>query len=179
MVNSNLNIDQCNISVQPYAKPFFAVLPMLWRLFQCLRRYKDTRVRDHLFNAGKYTATLSVTFFSTITSSNFHSPFFYCWLLSAVVNTGYCYYWDVFKDWGLEGIRAVRSKIVYPKNIYRFVIVIDLVLRLMWTLTVSPATIGIFLDPLIFATILAGVEIYRRAQWNVFSNFEMKKFSFF
>ena len=84
--------EECNTSVQPYAKPFFAVMPVLWRLFQCLRRYKDSRVKDHLYNAGKYTATLSVTFFSTITSSNSRSPFFYCWLVSVIVNTVYCYY---------------------------------------------------------------------------------------
>jgi hypothetical protein len=41
-------------------------------------------------------------------------------------------------------------------------------LRLMWTLTISPGSIGIVMDPTSFAAILAAVEISRRAQWNLF-----------
>jgi hypothetical protein len=38
----------------------------------------------------------------------------------------------------------------------------------MWTLTISPESIGIVMDPLLFTSILAVVEIARRAQWNIF-----------
>jgi hypothetical protein len=37
-------------------------LPPIWRLFQCIRRYKDTRnVFPHLVNGGKYLMTITAT----------------------------------------------------------------------------------------------------------------------
>ena len=41
-------------------------------------------------------------------------------------------------------------------------------MRLGWTLTISPGSIGIVLNPLGFAAMLATIEIVRRAQWNLF-----------
>jgi len=41
-------------------------------------------------------------------------------------------------------------------------------MRLMWTFTISPGSIGIVMNPTGFAAILAAVEIVRRAQWNLF-----------
>ena len=38
----------------------------------------------------------------------------------------------------------------------------------MWTLTISPESVGIVLNPVIFSAILAAVEIFRRVQWNLF-----------
>jgi xenotropic and polytropic retrovirus receptor 1 len=38
---------------------FFSALPGIWRIFQCLRRYYDTRnTFPHLANCGKYTFTI-------------------------------------------------------------------------------------------------------------------------
>ena len=38
---------------------FLLTLPPIWRLLQCLRRYKDTRnVFPHLINGGKYIMTI-------------------------------------------------------------------------------------------------------------------------
>src|SRR5689334_8413728 len=70
---------------------------------------------------------------------------------------------------------------------YYIAMVSNLLMRLMWTLTISPESIGILLDPLYFQIILAGndsdsqflfhfslliplagVEIARRAQWNLY-----------
>lgn len=46
-------------------------------------------------------------------------------------------------------------------------IVLNLILRILWTLTISPASIGIFLNPIFFAAILSGFEIFRRGMWNL------------
>lgn len=51
---------------------------------------------------------------------------------------------------------------------YYIAIPSNLILRLMWTLTISPESIGIVMNPLIFAAILSAVEIFRRAQWNLY-----------
>jgi hypothetical protein len=40
--------------------------------------------------------------------------------------------------------------------------------RLMWAFSISPGSLGVVLDPTEFATILAVVEILRRAMWNLF-----------
>ena len=46
-------------------RPVISCLPALWRLFQCLRCFYDTREVRHLINAGKYSTTFH---FNTITS---------------------------------------------------------------------------------------------------------------
>lgn len=56
--NDWVNPPQCNSS-HSRLLGFFTALPPIWRLLQCLRRYKDTRnVFPHLVNGGKYTATI-------------------------------------------------------------------------------------------------------------------------
>jgi xenotropic and polytropic retrovirus receptor 1 len=52
---------QCSSSANGI-RPLLSVLPFLWRLLQCLRRYRDTKQRFQLVNAGKYT--LSIIFIS-------------------------------------------------------------------------------------------------------------------
>lgn len=63
---------------------------------------------------------------------------------------------------------------------YYFAMVANLAARCLWTLSISPQSIGISMKPLIFQTILAAVEITRRAmvtikvlnsnfvKWNLF-----------
>lgn len=49
---------QCNSS-HSRLLGFLMTLPPIWRFFQCLRRYKDTRnVFPHLVNGGKYLMTI-------------------------------------------------------------------------------------------------------------------------
>jgi hypothetical protein len=60
--------------------------------------------------------------------------------------------------------------IYLTQQLYYIAIVTNFAARWLWTLTVSPESLGIYseLNPLIFATILAAIEIIRRAQWNIF-----------
>jgi hypothetical protein len=48
--------------------------------------------------------------------------------------------------------------------------VANLVMRFMWTLSISPSALGVILpaQDFLFSTIIAGVEILRRAMWNIF-----------
>ncbi len=77
----------------------------------------------------------------------------------------------MFWDWGLGNRkhRFLREKLLYPVWVYYFAIVANLALRLMWAFTISPATVGIVgaEKEFLFATILAGIEICRRAMWNM------------
>lgn len=50
---------QCNSS-HSRLLGFFTALPPIWRFFQCIRRYKDTRnVFPHLVNCGKYSMSIT------------------------------------------------------------------------------------------------------------------------
>ena len=57
---------QCG-SVKYGFRPLVAVLPAWFRFAQCLRRYYDTRSAfPHLVNAGKYSTSFFVVFFSSL-----------------------------------------------------------------------------------------------------------------
>lgn len=52
-------------------RPLLACLPAWWRFAQSLRRYSDTKQKfPHLANAGKYSTTFFVVFFSTVATTN-------------------------------------------------------------------------------------------------------------
>jgi len=160
-----IGTDYCT-PINVYVKPILSALPSLWRILQQIRRYKDQRDYRHLINAGKYSCSFPVIVFSTLFSSynpNFLGP----WIVALLVNTAYTYIWDVIMDWSLS-FKNLRPKLLYKRWWYYVAIVADLVLRCAWTLTISPQSIGIILDPLIFASILAVAEIFRRAMWNIF-----------
>ena len=52
-------------------RPLIACLPAWWRFAQSLRRYDDTKQKfPHLANAGKYSTTFFVVFFSTVATTH-------------------------------------------------------------------------------------------------------------
>jgi len=157
--------DYCN-AINVEVKPILSALPFLWRLLQQIRRYRDSKDKRHLVNAGKYFCGLPIILFSTLRAS-YDPNFLYPWILSLILNTTYSFLWDIWMDWSLS-FKYLRQTLLYPKQWYYLAMCADFILRCMWTLTISPQTIGIILNPLIFATILAAVEIMRRAMWNLF-----------
>ena len=61
-ISNTLLGDHCDYQ-RSWATPFIAVLPPFWRLLQCIRRYRDSKMAwPHMANALKYTGTISVTF---------------------------------------------------------------------------------------------------------------------
>ena len=133
-------------------------LPAWIRMVQCLRRYRDDNKGPfpHLINAGKYSTTLFVVFFSAMVkyhSPNYNgstsNPFFYCWILALVVSSCYTYIWDIKVDWGLLSSDSpketpfLREEIVYSSpHYYYFSIIQDLVLRFGWTMSISLTELG-------------------------------------
>lgn len=151
-------------------RPIIALLPLTWRVLQCVRRYWDSKDVWQLANAGKYVTGIMVALLSVLRSQVKHPATFTLWLLAIVVSTCYTFTWDLKRDWGLGDMKHkfLRSQTLYPLPMYYFAIGTNLIMRLMWTLTISPESIGIVLDDRIFTTILGAVEIMRRAQWNLF-----------
>ena len=68
-----------------WTRPVIAIMPTVWRVLQCIRRYKDQNDKMQLVNAGKYATGLVVGMFSAL-RSEVSSKFFVPWLISVVIN---------------------------------------------------------------------------------------------
>ena len=70
---------------------------------QQLRRYRDCKDKSHLINAGKYSTAFFVNGFAVMRASKTSASTagFYIWLFFIIISTGYTFYWDIYRDWGL------------------------------------------------------------------------------
>ena len=74
-------------------------------------------------------------------------------LLAALLNSLYSYWWDLTNDWGFELLRSrptkdehvrqphpfgLRTRLLYPLPYYPFIVLANLVLRLTWSVKLSP-----------------------------------------
>lgn len=112
--------------------PALMSLPYLVRLRQCLIEYAHPSniSRRPLFNALKYASSFPVIFLSAAqrlvvselvaakgdqaTHEAWHGehPLFRLWLLAALVNSLYSFWWDVTNDWGFDLLRPS----IFPKK---------------------------------------------------------------
>jgi len=129
---------------------------------QCAKRYRDTRQRTHVGNAGKYTAAFGVVVFGIFhdqwlkspdpdadddaLEGNAHEAYRITWIMVFIFATLYQFWWDVFMDWGLrpfglfkflDGYKPPPSR-VFPSKLYAVLVPLDLVLRFLWTLSLIP-----------------------------------------
>ena len=97
---------------------FTLCLPYAWRLCQCIRVYRDTGARPQLFNALKYSTAFPVIILSSmkyhVTKGQWDSAYKPLWLLSACLNSGYSYYWDIERDWEISFFSSSSSKPAHP-----------------------------------------------------------------
>ncbi|VFQ99158.1 unnamed protein product [Cuscuta campestris] len=159
------------------AIPIVLVLPYFFRLFQCLRQYKDTLEKNTLLNALKYSTAVPVIFLSALKYHvspdnwvNFYRPL---WLISSVLNSLYSFYWDLNRDWDLGCFTRIfkfnkphfLSHMLYGRKwVYIWVIGSNLILRCTWTYKLSAHLRHNYLT---LFTITA-LEIFRRFQWAFF-----------
>eukprot|EP00891_Asterochloris_glomerata_P005844 jgi/Astpho2/5844/e_gw1.00080.60.1_t len=154
---------------------FTLCLPYVWRLCQCIRVYRDTGARPQLFNALKYSTAFPVIILSSmkyhVTLGQWNSAYKPLWLLSACLNSGYSYYWDIERDWEISffssssmmGVRkpVLKEKLLYHKAFYTYLMLSNLVLRLSWTYKLSPHLRRNHFTVLMFTLL----EVFRRFQW--------------
>lgn len=159
------------------AIPLVLVMPYVFRFFQCLRQYKDTREKTALLNALKYSTAVPVIFLSALKYhvlpdrwTGIYRPL---WLLSSVLNSLYSFYWDVTRDWDLSVFTRIfkfnkPSLISYlfygRKWVYFWVIGSNLILRCTWTYKLSAHLRHNYIT--LFT--IAALEIFRRFQWAFF-----------
>jgi hypothetical protein len=155
-------------------KPIMYLIPFILRFFQ------EVRTRNW-WNVGKYFSAIMMVVSSCLhdqqtnlgslsvdgSYDKYSISFWYVhWLFWAVVKTGYCYYWDIIKDWGLwQDSDYLRKNRLYKQDwVYYFAMFTNLCGRISWTLALSPHLFADSQWELMFALI----EISRRGQWSFF-----------
>lgn len=171
----------CDTGHNPtYLHPAILALPFWIRFVQCVYRIVVTRHHgftwpclQHFVNAMKYQSAIMVVVTSTLLQYYSELPFMRAvWLLALFIKTIYCYIWDITMDWSLGKIRGkgdqwpfmLREKRFYPTCWYYFAMFSNLLMRFSWATALSP-----HLNlPKYVGTIMALIEILRRAQWFIF-----------
>ena len=137
-------------------RPIISFFPAMWRFLQCLRCFYDTYKVKHLINAGKYMTTLPVVVLATILATRLKEGsmfelilakdarwIFILWAISSVVHSVYTFLWDVWCDWGLwlaPRCKVFRRPLIYRyKMLYILAILVDFILRFLWTLKLTIA----------------------------------------
>lgn len=162
--------------------PLICLFPLWIRFNQCLRRYTDTGKRmPNLANALKYAMSQTVTLFGA-----FHPLYLMhrqhdehgikwfqvFWMALFVSSSLYSFFWDVFMDWGLGDAKFgyLSQRLMYPnRSTYYCVILLDIVLRFMWVLTLVPPQSGArFEIPQYLSAVTMGLELMRRTIWGFF-----------
>ena len=151
---------------------FFATLPAIWRAFQCIRRYYDSRNWfPHLANCGKYT--FSVLYYMSLSMYRIDrtTPLRALFILFATINATYCSIWDIAMDWSLGNPYAthpyLRDTLGYRRIwIYYAAMILDPPLRFTWLFyaifghETQHSTLVSF--------IIALAEVARRGMWAIF-----------
>lgn len=154
-------------------------LPLLMRIGQCLRiayDRKDPRQKKlDLVNAFKFVTSGIVTILSLVVGklkaaqSPHEYQVFELWVAMAAVSTIYSYTWDIKMGWALcqDGHGLLRAETYFSPWFYYAAILLNLVFRVTWILTISPDVINtVFWKPELSALALGFTEMIRRTIWN-------------
>ena len=159
-----------------------AIFPNLFRCLQVGRQMIDNqKVFPYIFNIGKYTFNIIVATFSFL--SQFHQVFYFFWLANAFISGCYSSFWDLKMDWGyFEGCNnfPLRKKNKFKNKFLCILsIPVDIILRFLWMLSISPEIMSQYIRPEFLALVLYTLEMIRRAFWNFirveFEHYELEK----
>lgn len=139
----------------------FSIIIFVYRIMQCIKCGLQSKPYNIIcfFNGLKYTVALVSTILSYVLDTN-RNAIFPAWLIFAILTSLYTFFWDLKYDWLLlqknSQHRLLRDRITYPKNMYYFLMVINLLLRCSWALTLSPNIVKNFLgSPQVFILLFA------------------------
>ncbi|ADM12074.2 uncharacterized protein Eint_081420 [Encephalitozoon intestinalis ATCC 50506] len=140
-----------NWKVEGYANSFFAII----RFLQCIRRYRDTRLKfPHIANALKYSFAILTGFSIPLYATKRTWELFVYKMMVITISSIYSATWDLFMDWGI-----IRSKMIYPRCTYSCGIVFNVLCRFSWVFFYW------FEIPVFWIVFL---EITRRFVWTIF-----------
>ncbi|KAL6154711.1 Xenotropic and polytropic retrovirus receptor 1 [Exserohilum turcicum] len=162
---------QCNTS-HLRITGFLSALPGVWRLLQCLRRYRDTGNKfPHLLNGGKYTATILFNVTLSIYRLDRRTSTKAAYVTFGIINGIYTSFWDIYYDWSLGDPRAkhpfLRKELGYKRVWWYYAAMcIDPILRNNWVLyTIIPLQVQ---HSAVTSFCVSLSEILRRGMWSVF-----------
>eukprot|EP00762_Andalucia_godoyi_P005624 ANDGO_00580.mRNA.1 SPX and EXS domain-containing protein 5 len=150
-----------------------SALPSWWRLMQCLRRYRDSKVmHPHLTNAIKYCSTIITIFFAALDSylspadARVFTPVRICWIISNLFSTSIKLYWDYWWDWSLFPWKSLENrKFAKIRGFYVFMIVENFILRFLWLATFTMRLGAVYVAN--WVVVLGFCEVIRRGLWNI------------
>ncbi|CAK9025130.1 Phosphate transporter PHO1 (Protein PHO1) (AtPHO1) [Durusdinium trenchii] len=162
---------------------FLLLLPLLFRVAQCLRRLKDSPRSDavkHSLNCGKYLLAVLVSLLNSMSVPPSGWTTFQLKLVQVfgyVAATVYATAWDLTVDFGLTHSNRRR---IYPNASYLIAAALDTSLRSTWLLTLQPdcrryvgastfnkerpGTRGKRSEEC-FAFLISFLELFRRSMW--------------
>jgi len=158
---------------------FIVLLPLWIRSMQCLRNCYDHSVTPHIFNFIKYASSMVVVIYG------FFRGGLPDHIALVIIVSIYKWWWDVVMDWGLfSNIPTSFSSLISPKDgeypflrknliyhepsYYYAAIVLDLILRFLWVISLAPQTYTIFGIGPKLALFMGTCEIARRSMWGIF-----------
>lgn len=151
---------------------FFQCLPSVWRAFQCIRRYVDTKnAFPHLLNLGKYI--FGVLYYATLSMYriDLQTRFQASFITFALLNAVYTSVWDLIMDWSLGNPYAknpmLRELLAFRRVwVYYAAMLLDVVVRFNWIF--YAVFIKNIQQSALLSFLVAFSEVCRRGVWSIF-----------
>lgn len=130
----------------------YILVMFLYRVIQNLKTFHQNAMsredKKYQFTTGPFIGAIrgAMGFLSSLIALflrlKLFENVFILWIVIASITTFYSWLVDVIGDWGLVQIntdRLFRKKLLFPKakSVYIFCVIIDLVLRAAWVLTLT------------------------------------------
>ena len=150
------------IGIYPYFIRFLQVIKTMW---------EKKIIFPDVLNAIKYILSMLVAI------SSYYSKtieiFGKTWLLIAAFSSCWSYCWDMKMDYGLlqpgTTNKFLRNDIFYKRKwIYYTAMMLNLMGRFAWVLTISPDVVYRWIRPEFFLMVIYMIEMCRRGMWNFF-----------
>ena len=151
------------------------IIPIIFRALQEANKFFRAPDKEHkkekLLNFFKYVVSLISSILSFL--AGMYDVLIYVWVTFAIINTIYAYSWDIKVDWGFleknSYHKFLRKNLSYPNvSFYYISVIINLILRLAWTVTLAPNLVDKLVLHNLVTFIIAILETYRRTLWNYF-----------
>ncbi|KAJ2404957.1 Signal transduction protein [Coemansia sp. RSA 1935] len=174
--NGWADLDETCSTTQWWSNAALLMMPNVFRLLQCVRRWFDSGdAFPHLANGAKYSSTIITIWLATTNQIVGGSVWKPIWVASAILNSCFTSLWDLLMDWGLFEERSkhrfLRSELKFNRTwVYYVSMVLDVTLRFLWILQISPTffSFGHSVHRSTISYIAAALEVVRRFVWNFF-----------
>eukprot|EP01084_Bolivina_argentea_P013344 25009_1 len=193
LLNGNQTSKQCDSKAVKVGLSLLKLIPYWIRVWQKIHRALEQKAKNkkmkprpgkndlkklrwHMIGAGKYTISIIVVFINAFHAYYHTNISTIISVIFGAISTLYAYSYDIYKDWGLlhwnenKKHKLLRKEITFPALYYYIAMILNLVFRIAWAVSLYPASFGIYNYHLMHYVKLPLnlAEIVRRIIWNVF-----------